>query len=103
MSSATLPQARIPLGWAVIGGQRVAIEIDMEWMRALNALLGVINAAGSDDALVALIGTLATAPASVPEAQNATRAVDELRNEMVSRADVQYLRNRVETIEDRLG
>lgn len=33
MSILTLPQARIPMGYAVVNGQRVPVEIDMEWMR----------------------------------------------------------------------
>lgn len=34
-----LPQARIPLGWAVVQGQRVPVEIDMEWMRVMVELV----------------------------------------------------------------
>lgn len=40
MSSVTIPQARIPIGWAMVGGQRIPVEIDMEWMRAFAALIG---------------------------------------------------------------
>lgn len=39
MSAVTLPQARIPLGWANVNGTRVPIEIDIEWMRAFSALV----------------------------------------------------------------
>lgn len=39
MSTLVLPQARIPLGYASVGGQRVPVEIDMEWMRALTVLV----------------------------------------------------------------
>lgn len=38
MSILTLPQARIPLGWATVQGQRVPVEIDMEWMLYLTTL-----------------------------------------------------------------
>lgn len=31
----TLPQARIPLGWVMVSGQRAPVSIDIEWMRAL--------------------------------------------------------------------
>lgn len=31
----TLPQARIPLGWVNLPGQRLPVSIDIEWMRAL--------------------------------------------------------------------
>lgn len=33
MSILNLPQARIPMGWAMVKGERVAVEVDMEWMR----------------------------------------------------------------------
>jgi hypothetical protein len=39
MSTLALPQARIPLGYAMVGGQRVPVEIDIEWMRALTVLV----------------------------------------------------------------
>lgn len=39
MTPLTLPQARIPLGWARINGQRVPVEIDIEWMRAFLQLV----------------------------------------------------------------
>lgn len=38
MALLTQPQARIPIGWATVGGQRVAVEIDPEWMRYLFTL-----------------------------------------------------------------
>jgi hypothetical protein len=48
MSIVTLPQARIPLGWATIEQpdgtkRRIPIEIDIEWMRAL---LGIVTRIG---------------------------------------------------------
>lgn len=39
MSTLALPQARIPFGYATVGGQRVPVEIDIEWMRALTVLV----------------------------------------------------------------
>lgn len=39
MKALTLPQARIPLGWASVDGKRVPVEIDIEWMRSLTGLL----------------------------------------------------------------
>jgi hypothetical protein len=33
MSVLNLPQARIPMGWAMVQGQRVPVEVDIEWMR----------------------------------------------------------------------
>lgn len=103
MTSATLPQARIALGSATVQGQRVPVYIDVEWMRALEVLLQVINAAGGADALTELIGTLAQAPAGNPQTQEALRGIDELRIEMPTRGDLQSLRSRVELIEDRLA
>lgn len=38
MSALVLPQARIPMGWAMVNGARVPVEIDMEWMRYLITL-----------------------------------------------------------------
>ena len=42
-SPLALPQARIPLGWAVVNGDRTPVLIDIEWMRAL---LGLLNRTG---------------------------------------------------------
>ena len=39
MKALTLPQARIPLGWASVDGKRVPVEIDIEWMRSLTGFL----------------------------------------------------------------
>ena len=39
MTPLAIPQARIPIGWAMFAGQRVPVEIDMEWMRAFVGLL----------------------------------------------------------------
>lgn len=39
MKTLTLPQARIPLGHVMVQGQRLPVEIDMEWMRALLTLV----------------------------------------------------------------
>ena len=38
MTLLTQPQARIPIGWATVAGQRIAVEVDPEWMRYLFAL-----------------------------------------------------------------
>ena len=38
MSSLLLPQGRIPIGTAMVGGQRVSVEVDMEWMRFFTVL-----------------------------------------------------------------
>ncbi len=38
MSTLNLPQARIPMGWAMVNGQRVPVEVDLEWMRYFSTL-----------------------------------------------------------------
>ena len=38
MSTLTLPRARIAIGWATVQGQRLPVEIDMEWMRYFTVL-----------------------------------------------------------------
>lgn len=118
-----LPQARIPLGWVLLRGERVPVEIDIEWMRALIDLQtasggGSTGAASLTEILPILFGQ----PQSSPEAQEALRAVDELRHELAStRTELQSLRgliddqaaelaglrgladlrSRIETLEDR--
>lgn len=100
---ATLPQARIPLGWAIVAGQRTPIEIDIEWMRAFTELLRATGT-GSDSSVADLLPLFfATAPTD-PLAQEAIRAVDELRNELASaRSDVQNLRGDVEALSAQLA
>lgn len=124
----TLPQARIPLGWVTLAGadgvaRRMPVEIDIEWMRSFLALVdrtgGTTGEAGFED----LLAMYFDIPPHDQLAQEAVKAVDELRNELASaRSDmhrmltiiedqaaelaslrgVYDLRNRVETIEDRL-
>jgi hypothetical protein len=38
MSSLLLPQGRIPIGFATVGGQRVPVEVDQQWMRYFTTL-----------------------------------------------------------------
>lgn len=38
MSTLSLPQARIPIAWAMINGVRTPCEIDIEWMRSMAIL-----------------------------------------------------------------
>lgn len=38
MALLTQPQARTPIGWATVAGQRIAVEVEPEWMRYLFTL-----------------------------------------------------------------
>lgn len=38
MSLLTLPQGRIPIGVAIVNGQRVMVDVDPEWMRFFTIL-----------------------------------------------------------------
>jgi hypothetical protein len=120
----TLPQARIPLGWAMVQGQRVAVEIDMEWMLVFLRLMERTGGTTGDTNFIQYINQLFEAPLIDPGLQDAVRAIDELRNELSSarnetqtlRAMIEelsssiaeshstdLLRNRIESIEDRLA
>src|SRR5690348_7824474 len=123
MATIAFPQARIPLGWAVIQGVRVPVEIDMEWMLALQALLTRSGGTSGSTSFETYLPIFFDPPHTDNLAAEASRAIDELRNELAStRAELQSLRtqidentaelqrmpnydlrNRVEQIEDRLS
>jgi hypothetical protein len=119
-----LPQARIALGWVVVQGKRLPVEIDMEWMLAFARLVDRTGGTSGDTNFSEYINQFFDAPSVDAGTREALRAVDELRNELTSsRADVQalrglieelaariaepqqteQLRNRIESIEDRLA
>lgn len=119
-----LPQARIALGWVVVQGKRLPVEIDMEWMLAFARLVDRTGGTSGDTNFSEYINQFFDAPPVDAGTREALRAVDELRNELASsRADVQVLRglidellaraeapqqteqlrNRIELIEDRLA
>lgn len=94
--NASLPQARIPLGHATVGGQKVDVMIDVEWMRAFTDLLAATSA-GDNTGVADLLALLVSTPAVDTVSQDASRAVDELRNELANtRGDVQALRSVIE-------
>lgn len=62
MSSLTLPQARIPLGWVQIQGKRTPVEIDMEWMRSLLELVKRTGGVTGYDDLADLLQQVSIAP-----------------------------------------
>ena len=122
MSSAlTLPQARIPIGYATIQGQQVPILVNMDWMLAFAGLLSRSGGTSGATNFDQYINQFFDAPLASAESQQATRAIDELRNEIEStrcdlnrlRSDFEQwqnetriptdLRNRLETLEDRLA
>jgi hypothetical protein len=84
----------------------VPVEIDIEWMRAFLDLQtaggGSTGSSSGASSLVEILPLLFGSPQSSPEAQDALRAVEELRQELVSLRALFDLRSRVETIEDRL-
>ena len=118
----TFPQARIPLGWAMVQGQRVPVEIDPEWLRSFVDLLNRTGGVSGDTSFDQYIPMFFETPHTDATAQEAMRCVDELRNELAStRSDLQAirsmldqalasiesppasdLRNRIEQIEGRL-
>lgn len=77
----TLPQARIALGWAVVKGERIPVQIDMEWMLALAALVERTGGVMGDTNFFEYLNQLFETPPLDLGARDALRAVDELRNE----------------------
>lgn len=90
-----LPQARIPLGFVSVNGQRVPVEISMEWMRALSNITQGAGASSVDPVVDELVA--AALGQQVSQGQDASRAIDELRNELAStRTDTQTLRTLID-------
>lgn len=106
-SVVTLPQARSPLGYVTVAGQRIPVEIDREWMRAFTDIVtrsGGTSGTGTDSILESINDLFSTTRPSDAAAQDAARAVDELRNDLASaRGELQAARNRLEQLEDRLA
>lgn len=120
----TLPQGRIALGWVTLQGQRIPVEIEMEWMLSLSRLVERTGGTSGDTNFDEYINQFFDVPPTDAGAREALRAVDELRNEQEStRADlralrglieelaasaaaplqIDQLRNRIASIEDRLA
>jgi hypothetical protein len=97
MRALTLPQARIPLAWAVIDGVRTPVEIDMEWMRVFIELLDRTGGISGDTNFSEYLPQFFDAPHTDAAAAEATRAVSELRNELASsRSELQTIRSLIE-------
>lgn len=100
----TLPQARIALGWVVVQGKRLPVEIDMEWMLAFARLVDRTGGTSGDTNFSEYINQFFDAPPVDAGTREALRAVDELRNELASsRGDVQALRGLVEELTARIA
>lgn len=99
MNTITLPQARIPLGYAVVQGVRVPVEIDMEWMLAFTRLLERTGGVSGDTNFSEYLPQFFDTPHTDAAAAEAIRAVDELRNELASaRSEQQVLRSMLDEI-----
>lgn len=96
-ASISLPQARIPLGWATVQGVRVPVEIDMEWMLVLTGMLERTGGISGDTNFNEYINQFFDAPLASAESQENTRAIEELRGEIEStRGDLKRLRDEFE-------
>lgn len=106
--SLTPPMAQIPIGLATINGKQVEVRQHPEFVRFFFDLFSRVGKtdALSNTELAELAEALVAAPVSgsSPEAQEALRAVDELRNEVATlrgsndrlRAELDELRGQVE-------
>ena len=69
MTILTKPQGRIPIGWAVVNGERVPIIIDMEWdlyLTRLNERAGGVTGLGTTDVDAGYFAAMA--PVVTPQA-----------------------------------
>ena len=95
----SFPQARIPLGWAMVDGSRVAVEIDQEWLRALTDLLTRTGGVSGDTSFEQYIPMFFDTPHTDATAREAMTMIDELRNELASaRSEQQQLRSMLEEL-----
>lgn len=93
----TLPQARIPIGWVTVKGERIPVQIDTEWMLTLSRLFERSGGVSGDASFTQYITQFFDPPPIDSASQEAIRAVDELRNELASsRSDVQSLKSLIE-------
>jgi hypothetical protein len=67
MSTLTLPQARIPLAWVMVNGQRVPAEIDIEWMRALIGMVDRLGGVSGPANIVNYIQSTTTPPGGLSD------------------------------------
>lgn len=102
MTSTTLPQARIPLGWVIVDNNRLPVEIDMEWMRALSLLLTTVTTGFDATTLTQLLLSFVEAGNTTGRDNEIRNEIEQLKNEVANR-DLETFRLRIETLEGRLG
>lgn len=105
MSAAlTLPQARIPIGFATVQGQQVPVLVTMDWMLAFAGLLTRTGGTSGDTNFNEYINQFFDVPSQSTESQQTTRTVEELRHEIEClRSELSRIRGQIETIEGRLA
>jgi TolA-binding protein len=102
----TPPMARVPVGLATINGQQIEVRQHPEFVRFFFDLFDRVGSteALSNSELEALAQALTDAgaiPASSPEAQEAARGVEELRQALASlRGDIDSLRGELQALRD---
>ena len=101
----TLPQARVALGWVLVQGQRIPVEIDMEWMLAFVRLVERTGGTSGDSSFIEYINQFFDAPPVDPGVRDAVRAIDELRNSQDQAQDPQLheLANAVDELRNELA
>lgn len=123
MTSATLPQAIIPIGYVMVQGVRAPVTVDIEWMRLFNDLLNRTGGTSGDEGFSNYINLLSDIPNSTPATKENSQNIENLMLEIESlksnnnalnqRLDELYnrvenqpkddFRNRIEVIEGRLA
>jgi hypothetical protein len=101
----TLPQARIALGWVVVQGQRIPVQIDMEWMLAFARLVERTGGTSGDANFGEYINQFFDPPLVDPGVREALRGIDELRTDQNRSQDPQIheLGNAVDELRNELA
>lgn len=100
MSKVTVPKNMVPVGFVQVGNQRYEVQQHPEFVRFFFDLfqrVGGTAAASNSDLEQMAEEQVGAGQVSSPEAQEAVRGVDELRNQLASlRSDVDMLRGLIE-------
>ena len=93
----SLPQARIPIGYATVDGARIPVDVDAEWMLMFTRLFDRSGGTTGSTSFNEYITQFFDAPGTDPALQQAARDIDDLRQELAStRAELQSLRGAIE-------